>query len=94
MGAGAGPLTVGLEAMRTWHDWEEHIFPIALGGIEIPGATRVFGNQLNTHSRDIGGLAQYENGHLSPGIYGGASLGSHRTFGGGLYFTVGRGRLP
>jgi RHS repeat-associated protein len=93
MGAGVGHYTFGFEAMRTWKDWQEHISPIALGGIEIPGVTRAFGRQLNTHSRDIGGLAQLENGHLSLGIYGGITLPSYRTFGGGGYFTLSQGPM-
>ena len=78
----------GFESMRTWSDWEAHTSPIVLGGKEIPGATTFFGRGINTKSRDIGGLAQYEDGGLSLGFYTGITLGSGRTFGGGGYFTV------
>jgi hypothetical protein len=87
-GGGAGHFTGGVESMRTWSDWQAHTTPIGLGGVEIPGATRVFGKQINTQSRDIGGLAQYENGNLSLGVYAGTTLGSGRAFGGGGYLTL------
>ena len=64
--------------------------PIALGGIEIPGASRQFGKKVNVGSRDVGGLAQYENGSLSVGFYSGVTLGSGRAFGGGAYLTLSR----
>src|SRR5262249_51828039 len=64
VGAGAKQVTGGIESMRTWNDWQAHTSPIVLGGIEIKGATNVFGKQINTESRDIGGLAQYEDGNL------------------------------
>lgn len=87
VGAGAGKYTLGVESMRTWSNWQEHTSPIALGGIEMPGSSSFFGKKLNTHTRDIGGLVQYEHGHLSLGVYGGVTMGSHRTVGGGFYFT-------
>lgn len=87
LGAAAGHFTFGYEWMRTWHDWQEHSGPIVLGGKEILGPTRFFGRQVNSHSRDFGGLAQYEGGHLSLGIYGGITMGSGRAYGGGGYFT-------
>ncbi len=88
MGAGAGNFTGGVESMRTWNDWQAHTTPIGLGGIEIPGATNVFGKNINTQSKDFGGLAQYENGNLSLGLYGGLAFGSGRAFGGGGYLTL------
>jgi len=69
VGAGAGNFTRGVESMRTWNDWQAHTTPIGLGGIEIPGATSVFGKNINTQSKDIGGLAQYENGNLRAWVY-------------------------
>jgi hypothetical protein len=51
--------------MRTWSDWKSHTTPIGLGGIEIPGGTTAFGQPISTQTRDIGGLAQFENGDLS-----------------------------
>jgi hypothetical protein len=59
-----------------------------LGGKEFKGASKVFGKDINVKSRDLGGLAQYENGKLSVGGYGGVTLGSNRSFGGGAYFTL------
>lgn len=78
MGAGAGHFVGGFESMRTWSDWQAHNAPIALGGIEIPGASRQFGKKIDVHSRDVGGLAQYENGSLSLGFYSGVTFGSGR----------------
>jgi hypothetical protein len=88
LGAGAGHYTFGVELMRTWRDWKEHISPIGLGGIEIRGASSRFGKNISTQSRDFGGLAQYENGKLSLGTYVGFTLGSGRSFGGGGYVTL------
>ena len=88
VGAGAGNFTGGVESMRTWNDWQAHTTPIGLGGIEIPGATSAFGKNINTQSKDIGGLAQYEKGNLSLGLYGGLAFGSGRAFGGGGYLTL------
>jgi aspartate/methionine/tyrosine aminotransferase len=73
---------------RTPVRWQAHTTPIGLGGVEIPGATGAFEKQINTQSRDIGGLAQYENGNLSLGFYAGITLGSGRAFGGGAYITL------
>ncbi len=87
-GVGAGPLIGGVESMRTWNDWQAHTTFIGLGGIEIPNATSVFGKNINTQSKDIGGLAQYENGNLSLGLYEGLTFGSGRAFGGGGYITI------
>jgi hypothetical protein len=42
-------------------------------GIEIPGASRQFGKEINKQSRDIGRPAQYEKGDVCVGFYG-ASL--------------------
>jgi hypothetical protein len=83
-----GHFTGGVESMRTWSDWQAHTTPIGLGGIEIPGASSVFGKNLNTQSQDLGGLAQYESGNLSLGFYAGTTLGSGRAFGGGGYLTL------
>jgi RHS repeat-associated protein len=88
LGAGVGYFTAAYESLRTWSDWQEHNSPIGLGGIPIPGATNIFGTTIGTKSRDIGGLAQYENGTLSLGLYGGLTFGSDRAFGGGGYFTI------
>jgi RHS repeat-associated protein len=88
LGIGAGHFTGGFESMRTWNDWQTHTGPIALGGVEIPGASRQFGKKIDVHSRDIGGLAQYDDGNLSLGLYSGITLGSRRTFGGGAYVTL------
>ncbi len=88
VGAGAGHFTWGVESMRTWSDWQAHTTPIGLGGVEIPGATGAFGKQINTQSRDVGGLAQYENGNLSLGFYAGTTFGSGRAVGGGAYITL------
>ena len=87
IGAGFGHFTGGVESMRTWRDWKAHTGPIGLGGVEIPGATGAFGKQINTQSRDIGGLAQYEKGNVSVGFYAGTTLGSGRAYGGGAYLT-------
>jgi RHS repeat-associated protein len=80
--------TAGVESMRTWSDWQTHTTPIALGGIDLPGASSFFGGTLNVQSRDIGGLAQYDNGNLSLGFYAGTTLGSGRALGGGGYVTL------
>lgn len=88
VGIGAGHFIGGFESMRTWNDWQAHTSPIVLGGIEIPGASRQFGKKMNVASRDVGGLAQSENGSVSLGFYSGVTFGSGRTFGGGAYGTL------
>jgi len=86
-GGGVGNYTGGVESMRTWNDWQVHTAPIGLGGIEVPGASRFFGESVNVKHGDVGGLAQYENRSLSVGFYGGATFKSGRAIGGGWYFT-------
>jgi RHS repeat-associated protein len=88
VGGGVSHFSGGVESMRTWSDWKPHTTPIGLGGIEIPGGTTTFGQPISTQTRDIGGLAQFENGDLSLGLYAGATLGSGRSFGGGAYVTI------
>ena len=83
----AGDFTGGVESMRTWGDWQSHTTPIGLGGVEIPGASSQFGKSINAKSHDVGVLAQYEDGNLSLGFYGGMTMGSVRSFGGGMYAT-------
>jgi len=80
--------TGGVEVMRTWRDREVHTAPIGLGGKEIPGASSFFGKGIDIAHKDIVGLAQYENGNLSAGVYGGITMGSGRAFGGGGYLTL------
>jgi hypothetical protein len=88
LGAGSGHYTFGFEAKRTWKDWKQTFSPIGLAGIEIPGASREFGKKISVQKWEFGGLFQYENGHLSVGLYGGFTLGKGRTFGAGSYFTL------
>jgi hypothetical protein len=78
--------------MRQWDGWVEHTGPIGLGGVELTGAKRRFGKNINVHSNDVGGLLQYENGQLSIGGYLGATLANQiYGFGGGGYLTIGFG---
>jgi hypothetical protein len=88
IGGGAEKFTFGGEFMRTWSDWEEHRAPIALGGPSFPGASRFFGKSVNVQSRDVGGIATYEDGKLNLGLYGGATFGSKRMGGAGGYVSL------
>lgn len=85
LAAGAGPLVVGVESMRTWSDWKQHTGPIGLLG----GSTPTTGTgPFNIAGKDYGGFAQYQNGQLSVGGYGGGSAASGRAAGVGGYVTV------
>jgi hypothetical protein len=33
--------------MRTWSDWQARTTPVGLGGIEVPGASNCFGQNIN-----------------------------------------------
>jgi|GEM_PF-3200168 len=85
--AGAGNRVYGVDASRTWSDWQEHDGLIALGGGEFSAASSKFGKKLNVDTLDYGGLAVFD-GDLNVGGYAGLSLGSGRTFGGGGYVTL------
>jgi RHS repeat-associated protein len=83
VGAGAGDVTVGLEALRSWRTRQVTTAPIILGGssVKMPG-------RLAGKTGDFGGLLEYDNGKLSIGGYAGGSGKSGRAAGGGGYITL------
>ena len=85
----AGPVTGGVEATRTWSNWQQTISPIGfVNGSSAIAPTNL--GPLKVSSADYGGLASYDANSDSAeigGYLGGSSGG--RAGGAGAYVSVG-----
>jgi RHS repeat-associated protein len=76
-------LVAGVEAMRTWSDWQEHLTPIGIQNFEL-SSSRTFGKHIEPGSVDAGVLLTTDGpGRVSIGGYAGFGV-----LGGGAYMTL------
>jgi len=88
---GFGNFTGGIESTRTWSDWQEHTSFIGF----INGTQSITPRNLgpmNVTEGDYGGLAQFINGQLVLGTYGGVGTTGGRAAGGGFYLSLSWGK--
>jgi hypothetical protein len=87
LAGGAGDFTGGIEALRTWSNWQETISPIGFANGSTAIAPKSLG-PITMENANYGGLLEYENGQLQVGGFVGGASNSGRAAGIGGYISL------